>query len=83
MVIARSIGTLNQSFGLVYPKQKKCLKEQENTKAAGTTVVILGSITSVNKKLFFVVVYIAAQLTCRDQNGIFCEFGRTSFFEEQ
>lgn len=52
-------------------------------KAAGTTVVILGSITSVNKKLGFVVVYIAAQLTCRDQNGIFCEFGRTSFFEEQ
>lgn len=52
-------------------------------KTAVTAVVILGSITNDNKRLLFVVFYIAAQLTCRDQNGIFCEFGRTSFFEEQ
>lgn len=51
-------------------------------KAAETAVVILGSITNVNKKLLLVVVYIAAQLRCRDQNGIFCKFGRTSCFKE-
>lgn len=61
----------------------KPLKEQENTKAAETAGVNLGFITNVNKKLLLVVVYIAAQLTFRDQNGISCVFGRTSFFEEQ
>jgi len=47
-------------------------------KAAETAVVIFGSITNVNKKLLSVVVYVAAQLTCGDQNGIFCEFGKTA-----
>lgn len=41
-------------------------------KAAETAVFILRFITKVNKKLLLFVVYIAAQLTCRDQNGIFC-----------
>lgn len=52
-------------------------------KAAETAVVILGSVTNVNKKLLLAAVYIAVQLICRDQNGVFCVFGRTSFCEEQ
>jgi len=38
-------------------------------KAAGTALFILVSITS-SKRLLFVTVYIAAKLTCRDQNAI-------------
>lgn len=54
---------------------------QENTKAAGIAVFISISLTAANKRLAFVVVYIAAKLTCRDQNGIFQVWQK--IFEDQ
>lgn len=67
-VIARSLG--NSKSELWTPISKD-IKEQEKTKAAGIAVFVLVSLTAANKRQAFVVVYIAAKPTCRDQNGIF------------